>query len=147
MSKFTSKDLMYAMGLQKGDVVENEYGLTVEIVEDEKGEIRMKRDDMPVKHKLIELVDKDFEIKNKTLRMLSEERSMLKLFSESGFEYIARDYAGVWIYQNDPVLEIIGGEHYYMGNHGDIAQVPGNHFQFIEDKHKYSIDELLKENK
>ena len=24
MSKFTSKDLMYAMGLQKGDVIENE---------------------------------------------------------------------------------------------------------------------------
>ena len=143
MSKFTSKDLMYAMGLQKGDVVENEYGLTVEIVEDEKGEIRMQRNDLPVRHKLIELVDKDFEIKNKTPRMTQEDRTLLKIYKESGFNYIAKDDGGVWVYENDPILEIIGQFNDFIGSGGDIAQAPVEYFKFIEYRQKHLIDELL----
>jgi len=147
MSKFTSKDLMYAMGLAVGDVIENEYGLLVKIIETEKGEIKMERDDMPVKHKLIELVNKDFEIKNKTVRMTPEERSILKIYSDSKFNFIVRDHDGVWLFENDPKFEDDedDDDKFYVSNGGDVAEIPIQSFKFIEMNQKYCIEELLKE--
>jgi len=147
MSKFTSKDLMYAMGLAVGDVIENEYGLLVKIIETDKGEIKIERDDMPVKHKLIELVDKDFEIKNKTLRMTPDERSILRTFSEAGYTVITRDNDGVWLFEQEPILQNLSSkkEVIYTSSGGNLSTVPNGLFMFINKLEKLYIDDLLKE--
>lgn len=139
--KFTSEDLLKAMGLKLGDEV---------AYLDRKGIVFMGLNDIPMidiehigKRYLDVLLKYDYTIIQPKPTLTEDEKVILRNLNKR-YKYINREeYGGLRVSETKPIYSKSMKEYYYSGFDTFIYD---NLFQFIKwEDEPYSIEELLKE--
>ena len=151
--KFTSEDLLKAMGLKVGQTLKFNHGIFKLVVGSKKNIIILKSE-----HKDIGLgilIDEEYTIIQPKPTLIEDEKAILRNLPKE-YKYVARDSYGkggnLVLCKEFPERNwvLIGGDGYWLENRNQFpCSTLGifNHlFQFIKwEDGPYSIEELLKE--
>ena len=145
--KFTSEDLLKAMGLKVGDRI-NLGESVFEILNRNKNIICAKCDKEPFMYaiSLVELVDRDYTIIQPKPTLTEDEESLAKLLFNQGYKYVFKNMHSFYccVSERKPIRNVnkwqLQEDLYYSMN------MFTNLFQFIKwEDEPYPIEELLKE--
>lgn len=138
--KFTSEDLLKAMGLKVGQRVLIPVYNNTELIVTKDGLKNEFFSDLSI----AVLVDEDFTIIQPKPTLTEDEKVILRNLNKR-YKYINREeYGGLRVSETKPIYSKSMKEYYYSGFDTFIYD---NLFQFIKwEDEPYSIEELLKEN-
>ena len=144
--KFTSEDLLKAMGLKVGDRVKlDRFNAELEIMCTKNGEFILKEKNQIFNDTWIisNLMDCEVTIIQPKPTLTEDEKVILRNLNKR-YKYINREeYGGLRVSETKPIYSKSMKEYYYSGFDTFIYD---NLFQFIKwEDEPYSIEELLKE--
>lgn len=142
--KFTSKDLLKAMGLKVGQTILIKAPIFNEFIVEtnNNGDCFLKEIDSGYEWSLIEIQYYEYEIIQPKPILTEDEKNKLKDLLDRDFKWISRDNVCIPLFASS--LKPEKSEHFVK--YGNGCAIPKRMFEFIEPMETYSIKELLEGN-